>query len=145
MPFMLSPTEDLGLRHVLESGLEIIRNKDACETRRAEIIDDLIEIFSQAQHASQVLQGQNLLAGIGQRTAFDKFSLFYTYLPELRDDLPRRLPKAIKDFQSLKDGYPESKTNETADLIEAFLAAMEQDMALSRPVVPSRFNSFDQE
>jgi len=136
----LAPSRDLGLELVLENGLAVIRQDPIDESRRRQILDRLIEIFSEADRGSQALKARNLLFAAEERPAFERFTLFFRYLKDsYGDDLPRRLSEAVGALTELRDGNlrDNAKRASAGELIEGLLAALQREIALS-PLAPPR-------
>ena len=92
MNFQLAPSEDIGLQHALENGLALIRRTPFDTARRVQVLNNLVEIFSEAAEGSKVLQPQNFLFAVEQRPAFERFSLFYRYLGKQFGDEVAKTP-----------------------------------------------------
>lgn len=144
MSLQLPPSKDLGLRHVLEAGLAVVRNEQIDETRRGEVLDRLIEIFSQAERGSQAVEAENLLFATEQRSDFERFSLFFSYLDDLFGaDLPTRLTETKEALGELRnhDALDEARLRQAEELIENLIAAIKRDAALA-PLEPPRTFQF---
>lgn len=140
MTLQLPPSKDLGLRHVLEAGLAIVRNEQIEEDRRALILGRLIDILSEAERGSQAVQA-NLLFATEQRSAFERFSLFFRYLDApFGATLSNRLSDARDVLGELRDrGASDNQRLQNAgELIEALLAAIKRDAALTALEAPRR-------
>ena len=141
MTLQLPPSKDLGLRHVLEGGLAVIRNEQLDDGRRRVILDRLIDILSEAERGSQAVQARNLLFATEQRSAFERFSLFFRYLnAPFGTTLPNRLSDARDVFGELRDrGASDNvRLQRAGELIEALLGAIKRDAALMRLEAPRR-------
>lgn len=143
MSFQLASSKDLGLQHVLENGLALIRDEPIDEERRTQVLESLIKIFSEANRGSQVIQAQNLLFAASDRPAFERFTLFFRYLKDpFGNDLPARLLEAAIVLTKLRDGCldDEDQRARVGELIESLLAAMEREIALLSLVSPREFH-----
>ena len=141
MTMQLASSKDLGLQHVLENGLALMRHQPLDdEARRIQVLDNLIQIFSEADRGSQALRSQNLLFAVEQRPEFERFALFFHYLEDtFGADLPSRLTEAAAVLIELRNGPvdDETKRGRAAELIESLLTALRQERALS-PLNPPR-------
>lgn len=129
---------DIGLRYVLESGLNTVRNVSPGATD-PDVLGSLVEIFSEAGRGSQNIQRREFLVGIEDRPAFDRFSLFFNYLKNsLQGDLPSRIHEAATVFQRVRDRVPvdPAEQERAAELVEKLLDSMRKEAALARPVAP---------
>lgn len=143
MSVQLAPSKDLGLQHVLENGLALIRQKPFVEARRNQVLDCLIEIFNEADRGSQALQAQNLLFAVKERPAFERFTLFFRYLQDtFGPHLPSRLSEAASVLTELRNGHvnDDKRRARAAELIESLLAAMQRENDLLPLVPPRVFN-----
>ena len=144
MTLHLPPSKDLGLRHVMEAGLAVIRNEQIDEVRRAEILDRLIEIFSEAERGSQAVESENLLFATEQRSDFERFSLFFSYLDmQFGANLATRLAETKEALGELRnhDARDEARLQQAGDLIENLIAAIKRDATLA-PLEPPRTFQF---
>lgn len=127
---------DIGLRHMLEAGLSAVGPQPSGEAD-SRILQGLVEIFSEAGRGSQAVQ--QLLVGVEERPAFERFTLFFKYLKDaVGDDLPTRLSETASVFDRVKNNEtvdPERRQR-AADLIQKLLAAMRREASLSRLAAP---------
>jgi hypothetical protein len=133
MTLQLEPSMDIGLRHVLETGLSYVGPKPV---RNADnkILDSLVEIFAEAGRGSAVVQPPALLVGVGERPAFERFALFFKYLKDaFGDELPRRLSETESILNGLRnnEAIDPAGRQRAADLIQKLLVAMRREAALS--------------
>ena len=130
----------MGLRHVLESGLALIRDEPIEPNRRATILNRLIEIFSEAERGSQAVQAQNLLFATEQRPDFERFSVFFHYLDApFGATLPTRLRETEQALGDLRDRgiRDQARLQQAGEVIEKLLSALKRDAALT-PLEPLR-------
>ncbi len=140
MTTQLASSKDLGLQHVLENGLALMRHQPLDEARRIQVLDSLIQIFSEADRGAQALRSQNLLFAVEQRPEFERFALFFHYLQDtFGANLPSRLTETAAVLIELRVGPvdDETKHDRAAELIESLLTALQQERALS-PLNPPR-------
>lgn len=138
MQSMSSP--DLGLQSALEDGLALIRRQPLDDDRRVQVLDNLIEIFNEADRGSQALNVRDLLFAADDRPAFERFTLFFRYLSNaFGADVPTRLTEAAAVLTELRGGNAQDETQRTRveELIEALLASMEREFSLF-PLTPPR-------
>jgi hypothetical protein len=144
MNLQLTPAEDLSLQHVLENGLAVLRSQDLEAGRRARTLESLSRIFREAESGSQALHAQNLLFGVEQRPALERFTLFFRYLDRhFGESLSDRLQEASDVFAKLQnDGIPDNTSRgRTQELIERLLSAFDEERSLSPLEPPRLFNS----
>lgn len=138
MALQLEPSMDIGLRHALEAGLSVVGTQPATEVD-TRVLDSLVEIFSEAGRGSQAVEQRELLVGLNERPAFERFALFFRYLRDaVGDDLPRRLSETASVFSEVKnrEAVDPERRKQAADLIEKLLIAMRREASLSRLVAP---------
>ncbi len=136
----LAPSRDLGLQHALENGLALLRHEPLDEARRMQVLDSLIDIFSEANRGSQALLAHNLLFAVEERPAFERFSLFFRYLNDsFGAELPNRLSEGVSVLTELRNGQigDEAQRTRAEELIDNLLKALQRESALS-PLDPPR-------
>lgn len=138
MALQLEPSMDIGLRYALEAGLSVVGTQPAAEVD-AKVLENLVDIFSEAGRGSQEVEQRELLVGVNERPAFDRFALFFRYLRDaVGDDLPKRLSETASVFSGVKnrEAIDPDRRKRAADLIEKLLIAMRREASLSRLVAP---------
>lgn len=143
MQIELAPSEDLGLRHVLEDGLAVLRSNTAAADRRDALLDRLIEIFSEADKGSRAAEARHFLFAIEQPVAFERFALFVRYLNDmLGPDLPTRLTEATGALKHLREHNvrQDQELDRAAGLIESLISAIRADAALQPLESPVEFD-----
>lgn len=138
MALQLEPSMDIGLRYVLEAGLSAVGAQPAAEVD-TKVLDNLVEIFSEAGRGSQAVEQRELLVGVDERPAFERFALFFRYLRDaVGDDLPTRLSETASVFSEVKnrEAIDPERRKRAADLIEKLLIAMRREAVLSRLIAP---------
>jgi len=144
MNLELTPAEDLSLQHLLENGLAILDQQSLHKTRRIQTLEGLSRIFSEADSASQALHAQNLLFGVEQRPALERFSLFFRRLDRyFGESLSDRLEEASDVFIKLKKNKKPTKgaCKRARELIERLLSAFNEERSMSPLEAPQFFNS----
>jgi hypothetical protein len=127
---------DIGLRHMLEAGLSLVEAQ-APQEEDSRVLESLVEIFSEAGRGSQAVQ--QLLVGVEERPAFERFTLFFKYLKDaVGDDLPNRLSETANVFDSVKkkEAVEPERRAAAADLIQKLLTSMRREASLSRLSAP---------
>jgi hypothetical protein len=133
---------DIGLRYALETGLSFVRLEEDAVALDGSVLEDLAEIFSEAGRGSQAVQRQELLVEVGERPAFERFTLFFRYLKDaMGEELPGRLAEAASVFRELRDeeAVDQARRQRAAELIEKLLMSMRRETAMSRLVAPQNF------
>jgi hypothetical protein len=141
MEIQLTPAEDLSLQHVLENGLAVLRSQKLEPKRRARTVESLSKIFLEAESGSHALHAQNLLFGVEQRPALERFTLIFNYLDQyFGSSLGDRLQEASDVFAKLKRHRKPDDTSRsrTEELIERLLTAFAEERSLA-PLEPPRF------
>lgn len=137
MGFERIPSRDIGLRHVLENGLALVKGGELSDQRRKQVLTSLVRIFSEADRGSQALGPRNLTVALDEQKAFDRFSAFYHYLfHTFGDELPSRLSEAKVAITEI------AETGTTDDLkkkrLEQVLKALLDSLRRERALTPLR-------
>lgn len=138
MEMQLATLIDLGLKDALRNGLAVIRGDTIEEARRAQVLDSLVQVFSEASRGSQVLATRSLLSATDDRPAFERFALFFRYLKDkYESDLPTRLSEAANALSDLRDGdlLDRVRRERVREMLENLLEALRRESALV-PLVP---------
>lgn len=128
-----SPTSDLAFKHILESGLRVVRHESIENTRRSNVLRALVQIFTEASRGSQAVNARNMLVAVEEPPAFERFALFFRYLDRtIGADLPARLTEATEVLSAIEQ---EGKLNadaerRAADLIQNMLTAISRESRL---------------
>lgn len=132
MRFGMEPSQDLGLRHVLRNGISVLRGGEPSQGR-GRVLNGLLEIVSDAERGSDVLQTQNLTFALDNKPAFERFSLFVRYLSDTLADLPARLTEAKATLQLVEAGeqVASEKIEHVSDLLSKLLDALERERMLA--------------
>lgn len=123
----------IGLRHVIEDGIAILKGSTFAPARREYVLDDLLDLFSKVVRGHELVQSPALFTGSADRGAFEAFSLLDRFLPNA-DDLPvqESLRQSARAFAQIKGGQvitPEQRDN-LSDFLRQILARLErQDSA----------------
>lgn len=142
MRFELDPAQDLGLQHALQNGVAVLRGADFEPDRRAQILDGLIEIVSDAGRGSDAMNEQSLTFALNDRPAVERFSLFLRYLGDSPEDIGAKLAGAKHVLESLEAGQevdPDERTS-TENLLGSLLSALERERALTPLTAPREFH-----
>lgn len=139
MRFGFEPAQDLGLQHVLQNGLSLIRGRDLEPGRRDQVLDGLLEIVADADRGSAALGAQSLTFALDQRPALERLSLFLRYLDEDTDQLCAKLAAARGVLEGMRAGQeiPDDAKAELEALLSRLLGAIERERALT-PLLPPR-------
>lgn len=142
MRFEVDPSQDLGLQHVLENGLIVLRGGDMDEDRKGQVLNDLLDIVSEADRGSEALRAQSLTFALDERPAFERFTLFFRYLKDTAEDLPAQLSRARIVLEQLQQGadVPSESRQALEDFLAAFLEALERERALAPLHMPRQFH-----
>lgn len=133
---------DIGLRFALEAGLSFVQPSADEVALDAGVLENLAEIFSEAGRGSEAVQRNQLLVEVGERPAFERFTLFFRYLKDaIGEELPARLSEAASVFEMIgkNEDVDVERRRRTAELIEKLLLSIRRETALSRPVAPQNF------
>jgi len=142
MNFQLAPTEDIGLQHVLENGLALIRGQSFESARRRQVLTNLIEIFTEAAEGSRALQPRNLIFAVEQRSAFVRFSVFYRYLSKrFGDEVPNRIRDTLEVLTAIRNGSGDNDLRRASAeaLIKNLLDSLGTEKALTPLIAPATF------
>jgi hypothetical protein len=133
MSFDLEPSQDLGLKHLLRNGVRILDRDDLAQERRAEVLEDLLSIVSDAESGSEALSARNLTFALQNAQAFEKFSLFFRYLNDSREDLAATLKSAKTILEDLRSGGAVAAARKSLlkDLLSDLLEALKRERAFA--------------
>jgi len=125
---------NLALRHILQSGVAALREEPMDHPHRTQVLQALVELFSDANRGSHAMGDQNFLLAVEASPAFERFVMFFRYLhKDIGSDLPNRLSEASATLAAARGAAPidpDAKARVTA-LLEQMLKAMARDVALS--------------
>ena len=129
----ISLNTGLGLRHVIEDGLAILKGNTFAPARRAYVLDDLLDLFSKVVRGHELVQTPALFTGSADRGAFEAFSLLDRFLPTA-DNLPVKeaLRLSADAFAQIKCGQaiPAEQRDTLSEFLRQILASLErQDSA----------------
>ena len=130
-----TPTSDLALRHILESGLKVVRDEPVDESRRTNVLRALVQIFTEASRGSEAVNSRNMLIAVEEPPAFERFALFFRYLNRtFGADLPARLAEATGVLTAIeqKAQLNAAAKGRVAELIQNMLAAINRESRLSQ-------------
>ena len=134
---------DIGLRFALETGLSFMKPAVDGAAPDVNVLENLAEIFSEAERGSEAVERQQLLVEVGERPAFERFTVFFRYLKDAVgvDELPARLSEAASVFKKLGNNevVDLERRQRAAELLEKLLLSMRRETALARPVAPQNF------
>jgi hypothetical protein len=138
MSAQLSPFRDVGLQHLLENGRNLMRQRPISADRRKQIVDGLVDVFSEADRGAAPLRSQAALWSSTETPSFERFSIFFRYLKDpLKDTVLSDLSEAKRALEAMKAGQePNSETsNWLAHMFDLLLAGLRRDQ-LSEPLQP---------
>lgn len=133
MRFEMEPSQDLGLQHMLQNGVAILRGTNLGADRRQQVLDGVLEIVTDADRGCEALQEQSLAFARSDRPALERFSLFLSYVGDTDGNLSERLAEAKDVIQALvaNDDVPQNQRNSVADLLESLVKALKRERALT--------------
>jgi hypothetical protein len=139
MRFEMEPSQDLGLQHMLQNGVAALRGADLSEDREDRALGGVLEIVTDADRGCEALREQSLTFARSERPAFERFSLFLSYLGDPEGDLSARLAEAKGAIQRLRqhDEVSQAQRDSAANLLESLLQALKRERALT-PLPPPR-------
>ncbi len=142
MTARLNPTSDLGLQHVLENGLLILQGGSLPAVRREQILERLVQIFSEADRGAETLRSQKLMFAVQHQPAFERFSIFFRYLKDSESDVPKSLSEATEVLRQLQYGNVKNETQKSnlVKVIEKLLGGLRRERALTPLVSPKNIS-----
>lgn len=130
-----SATSDLALKHILESGLQVIQGEPIEEAHRTSVLRALVQIFTDASRGSDAVHARNMLVAVEEPPAFERFALFFRYLNRsFGADLPARLAEAVGVLTAIEQHAnqgAEAKLR-VAELIQGMLSAISRESRLTK-------------
>lgn len=132
MRFEMEPSQDLGLQHMLQNGVAVLRGSDLGANRRQQVLDGVLEVVTDADRGCEALQEQSLAFARSDRPALERFSLFLSYLGDTVGDLSERLAEAKGVIEGLEANahVSQAQRDSVADLLESLVQALKRERAL---------------
>ena len=127
---------------MLENGLRLLHDEPlGSEGRRAQVVDGLAQVFSEADRGASPLRDQAALWAAAEAPGFERFSEFFRYLkasPYQGDPLAA-LAEAKAALDSMKAGEVVSHDviGRLANLIELLLSGLRRDRLITPLVAPT--------
>jgi hypothetical protein len=108
--------EAVGLKHVIEDGLAILKGRHMDERRRDFVMRDLRTLLNQAIRGSHIASQSTLFLGEDDRQAFGSFALIDRYLGAGRaPGWLHHAPDALRVIEQLQQAeMPEEKEKQAA-------------------------------
>lgn len=132
MRFEMEPSQDLGLQHMLQNGVAVLRGADFGANRRQQVLNGVLEVVADADRGCEALQEQSLAFARSDRPALERFSLFLSYLGDTAGNLPERLAEAkgVVEGLAVDADVPVANRNSVADLLESLVQALKRERAM---------------
>ena len=129
-----SPIRDLGLQHVLENALSILRSEAIADQRRAQVIESIIELLNEADKGSSILKSNSLAVSSNEGPALQSFSIFHKCLGQSQDVIESRLNEA----KALMSDVASGRSPELAERksVEALFAGLLAFIKRERSLIP---------
>jgi hypothetical protein len=136
-------SSDIGLRHLLENGLNLAQGVEVQQDRREQVLQGLLAIFSEANRGSTAFGTRRLTPLLNEKKAVERFSTFYHHLRhEFGEQVPAQLGEAKAALDELLNGETSVERRENLALVlRALLESMRRDRALAPPRIPARIAS----
>ncbi len=133
MRFEMEPSRDLGLQHMLQNGVAVLRGADLGAIRRQKVLDGVLEVVTDADRGCEAIQEQSLAFARSDRPALERFSLFLSYLGDTAGNLSERLAEAKGVIQGLAANVdvPQDQRNSVADLLDSLVQALKRERAMT--------------
>lgn len=118
---------ELGLRHLVEDAIAILRGGNFPDARRDFVLTDLQELFQKVVRGHELIASQSFFVGTADRGAFEAFSLLDRFLPTSQtDSVHAALRASAARLAELKDGHavPPEARQESAEFLSKILATL---------------------
>jgi hypothetical protein len=127
---------DLGLQHVLENGLAVLRNDEVRSNSRSAALQRLSKILDEADRGSTLVSSSQFFLGKNEQPALESFSKVLRYLKDFAGDIPSYLTEARRVVSELERGEnPDHQALGNAEsLLQALLKGLEEERH-TRPLV----------
>lgn len=123
-------TSDVGMRHVIEDALSLLRGELEDVKRRDFVISDLTSLFESASRGSCLAAQEELFFGADEIYAFKKFTAVKKYLSaDFDSSLWDRLDETkevLQDFSAKRDVAPQ-KVDNAVEFLTVFLIKIENE------------------
>lgn len=139
MNSQLSPFRDLGLQHLLESGLTLCEQPAALAAeRRVEVMSGLAQVFSEADRGADPFRNPAGLWEKGDAPDFERFSIFFRYLDGAGDPVAE-LTQAKTAIEAIRNGraLDQMTVARLKRVIELLLAGLRRDHLSSPLIAPA--------
>jgi hypothetical protein len=120
---------ELGLRHLIEDAIGILRGSAFPDARRNFVLTDLQDLFHKVVRGHELIQSPSFFVGTADRGAFEAFSLLDRFLPPSGAVSVQDALRASADrLAELKDGHvvPVEQRQESAAFLSKILASLER-------------------
>lgn len=120
---------DLGLRHLIEDAIGILRGDAVSDARKDFVLADLQDLFHKVVRGHELIQSPALFVGTADRWAFEAFSLLDRFLPPDGAASVHNALKASADrLAEIKDGHPVpvAQRQESVKFLSQILASLER-------------------
>jgi hypothetical protein len=124
---------ELGLRHLIEDAISVLRGETLSDSRRDFVIGDMQDLLHKIVRGQELVHSTSLFMGSADRGAFEAFSLLDRFLP-LGDSnsTHNALRTSAARLSEIKEGkiVPTEGRRESAAFLAQILASLErQDSA----------------
>lgn len=120
---------ELGLRHLIEDAVVILRGGDFSDARRDFVLADLQDLFQKVARGHELIQSPSFFVGTADRGAFEAYSLLDRFLPTSQMDSVHAALRASADrLAEIKQGHavsPEQR-QESAEFLNQILASLKR-------------------
>jgi hypothetical protein len=94
----------LGLRHVIEDGIAILKGEQFAQQRRDYVLNDLQSLFGEVVRGSALVHSPSLFIGREDKRAFEAFSLLDRFLPSDDHAVQETLKLSADTLGEIKSG-----------------------------------------
>lgn len=120
----------LGLRHLIQDAIGILRGESLTEARRNFVLADLQDLFQKVVRGHELVRSPSFFVGTAERGAFEAFSLLDRFLPavEAGGSVQDALKVSAERLAELMDGHqvsPEQR-QDSATFLGKILASLER-------------------
>lgn len=118
---------ELGLRHLIEDGIAILRGGAFPDARRDFVLSDLQELFEKVARGHELIQSPSFFVGTADRGAFEAYSLLDRFLPlSPSGSVHTALRASAERLAEIKGGHTvaPAQRQESAEFLSQILASL---------------------
>ncbi|MCM0021340.1 MAG: hypothetical protein NBV67_15220 [Tagaea sp.] len=141
MPTDSQWVSNIGFRHVIEDGIQILNGETIADDRRSYVLDRLTERFKSAEEGFALAKGSSLFIGKSGQAANASSQMMRQYLRGFKEEkLTNSVSATVRVFQTVRDA-PNGRSTErdraaAIKVLAAILEGLEREAERRIPFMP---------